>query len=184
MDNSRFKILEKALPSSMRVKLDRICRYLSQNMASAMIGAGFSDRGTGSSSRLERNEKGDEIVLVRHSWAVIMTVEDVRMAMLKLLSDRKYRIESNPTSNLMIGPFNQYRELPIMRFCKNNVNVSVNTDAKGVFSTSLYIEYSLLALALQKSGMGWNTIELGIKQLLANSSSQRFGEVRLNIPIG
>ena len=26
--------------------------------------------------------------------------------------------------------------------------------------------------------------ELGIKQLLANSSSQRFGEVRLNIPIG
>ena len=42
MDNSRFKILEKALPSSMRVKLDRICRYLSQNMASAMIGAGFS----------------------------------------------------------------------------------------------------------------------------------------------
>ena len=133
---------------------------------------------------LERNEKGDEIVLVRHSWAVIKTVEDVRMAMLKLLSDRKYRIESNPTSNLMIGPFNQYRELPIMRFCKNNVNVSVNTDAKGVFSTSLYIEYSLLALALQKSGMGWNTIELGIKQLVANSSSQRFGEVRLNIPIG
>lgn len=42
MDNSRFDLLEKALPSSIRVKLDRICRYLSQNMASAMVGAGFS----------------------------------------------------------------------------------------------------------------------------------------------
>ena len=42
MDNSRFDILNKALSSSLRVKLDRICRYLSQNMASVMVGAGFS----------------------------------------------------------------------------------------------------------------------------------------------
>lgn len=42
MDNSRYDILNKALSSSLRVKLDRICRYLSQNMASVMIGAGFS----------------------------------------------------------------------------------------------------------------------------------------------
>ena len=42
MDNARFDILNKELPSSLRIKLDRICRYLSQNMASAMVGAGFS----------------------------------------------------------------------------------------------------------------------------------------------
>lgn len=42
MEKNRFDKLNNALPSSLRVKLDRICRYLSQNMASAMVGAGFS----------------------------------------------------------------------------------------------------------------------------------------------
>ena len=42
MEKDRFDKLNKALPSGLRVKLDRICRYLSQNMASAMVGAGFS----------------------------------------------------------------------------------------------------------------------------------------------
>lgn len=42
MEKNRFDKLDKALPSSLRVKLDRICRYMSQNMASAMVGAGFS----------------------------------------------------------------------------------------------------------------------------------------------
>ena len=57
--------------------------------------------------------------------------------------------------------------------------MSVNTDAKGVFSSSLYTEYSLLALAMQKEGEGWNVIEPRIKRLMENSRGQRFGEVRL-----
>lgn len=133
---------------------------------------------------LKRNVKGDEIVLVRHSWLVIKAIEDVREAMMKMFSERKYKVESNPTSNLMIGPFDMYKELPTVRFNKGNVNVSVNTDAKGVFSTSLYTEYSLLALAMQKDGKDWNTIETSIKELIANSRGQRFGEVKLKVPIG
>lgn len=128
---------------------------------------------------LKRNEKGKEIVLTRHNKEVIKKIEDVRAAMMKLFADRKYRVESNPTSNLMIGPFNMYKELPTLQFCDKNVDVSVNTDAKGVFSSSLYTEYSLLALAMQKEGEGWNVIEPRIKRLMENSRGQRFGEVRL-----
>lgn len=129
---------------------------------------------------LKRNEKGDEIVLTRHKKEVINKIEKVRVAMMKLFTARKYRVESNPTSNLMIGPFDMYKELPTLKFCDKNIDVSVNTDAKGVFSTSLYTEYSLLALAMHKEGKDWATkIKPKIKRLMDNSRGQRFGEVKL-----
>ena len=129
---------------------------------------------------LKRNEKGEEIVLTRHNKEVIKKIKDVRAAMIKMFADRKYRVESNPTSNLMIGPFDMYKESPTLQFYKENIDVSVNTDAKGVFSTSLYTEYSLLALAMQKDGKDWNTeIKPKITKLMENSHGQRFGEVRL-----
>lgn len=133
---------------------------------------------------LKRNEKGDEIVLTRHKKEVIKKIEEVRVAMMNLFADRKYRVESNPTSNLMIGPFDMYKELPTLKFYEEKIDVSVNTDAKGVFSTSLYTEYSLLALAMQKEGEDWTTkIKPKIKRLMDNSRGQRFGEVRLNVPM-
>ncbi len=89
-------------------------------------------------------------------------------------------MESNPTRNLMIGLFDMYKELPTLKFCDKNIDVSVNTDAKGVFSTSLYTEYSLLALAMQKKDEDWDTvIKPKIKKLMDNSRGQRFGEVKL-----
>ena len=130
----------------------------------------------------KRNDKGEEIMLTRHKKEVIKQIEVVRAAMMKLLADRKFRVESNPTSNLMIGPFDMYKELPTLQFYKENIDVSVNTDAKGVFSTSLYTEYSLLALAMQKDDEDWSVIESRIKKLMENSCGQRFGEVRLNVP--
>ncbi len=129
---------------------------------------------------LKRNEKGDEIVLTRHKKEVINKIEKVRVAMMKLFTARKYRVESNPTSNLMIGPFDMYKELPTLKFYKEKIDVSVNTDAKGVFSTSLYTEYSLLALAMHKEGKDWATkIKPKITKLMNNSRGQRFGEVKL-----
>lgn len=133
---------------------------------------------------LKSNEKGDEIVLVRHAGAIIGLIKNVQKEMMKMFSEKGYRIESNPTSNLMIGPFDMYKELPTLKFYDRHVNVSVNTDAKGVFSTSLYMEYSLLALALQKQGKDWNEIKSEIEQLMISSNGQRFGVVRLNMPIG
>lgn len=132
---------------------------------------------------LKRNEKGDEIVLTRHKKEVINIIDEVRGALMKEFACKKYKVESNPTSNLMIGPFDMYKELPTLKFYDHHVNVSVNTDAKGVFSTSLYMEYSLLALVLQKEGKDWSVIKSEIEQLMISSNGQRFGEVRLSMPI-
>lgn len=133
---------------------------------------------------LKTNDKGEEIVLVRHTKPVVKMIEEIRKATVKLFSVKKYRIESNPTSNLMIGPFEKYKDLPTFRFRDNKVDVSVNTDAKGVFATSLYIEYSLLALALQKGGKDWRTIEKIISELITNSHNQRFGKIKLKSIVG
>lgn len=124
---------------------------------------------------LKRNEKGDEIVLTRHKKEVINIINEVREALMKEFAGKKYKVESNPTSNLMIGPFDMYKELPTLKFYDHHVNVSVNTDAKGVFSTSLYMEYSLLALVLQKEGKDWSVIKSEIEQLMISSNGQRFG---------
>ena len=65
-------------------------------------------------------------------------------------------IETNPTSNIRIGGIDRYDEHPIYRFTKvrwlkrKNIIVTVNTDDKGIFSTSLEREFSLLACALTK----------------------------------
>ncbi len=70
-------------------------------------------------------------------------------------------IETNPSSNYLIGTITKYEEHPILRFNskllrKNNKNnmslsVSINTDDQGVFDTLLENEYALMALALKKS---------------------------------
>lgn len=65
---------------------------------------------------IKRNEKGDEIVLVRHSKSTINLIKEVQKAMMQLFSERKYKVESNPTSNLMIGPFDLYKDLPTFKF--------------------------------------------------------------------
>lgn len=72
-------------------------------------------------------------------------------------------IETNPSSNYLIGTINKYIEHPIINFynlglttnleeLKNSPQlcVSINTDDQGVFGTSLDNEYGLLALALEK----------------------------------
>lgn len=66
-------------------------------------------------------------------------------------------IETNPSSNLKIGRFDRYDKHPITFFNSvipspdtHSIVVSINTDDKGVFSTSLKNEYSLIAIALKK----------------------------------
>ena len=75
---------------------------------------------------------------------------------MKLLSSKKIYIETNPTSNVRIGQLGQYDELPLFRLSKirkrpsQDIHITVNTDDKGIFGTSLHREFSLLALASTK----------------------------------
>lgn len=65
-------------------------------------------------------------------------------------------VECNPSSNVLIGTFDFYRQHPIFLFHKpgpyernaSQLHVSLNTDDQGVFDTSLSFEYAVVAAAL------------------------------------
>lgn len=102
---------------------------------------------------------GTDTVEVKLSEAVVNLIEDVQKLMLSEIEKLNICIECNPTSNLRIGYFNRYSNHPIVRMFNymldvdedsHAISVSINTDDKGIFATSLEREYSLLALSLEK----------------------------------
>ena len=89
-------------------------------------------------------------------WYVDL-VREFQKALRKEVAKRGIAIECNPTSNILIGTFQDYDKHPILAF--NNylleddienahIQVSVNTDDIGVFDTSLEHEYALLLCAI------------------------------------
>lgn len=95
---------------------------------------------------------------VQSSYADV--VEQVQDCMIKKLTEKGIAIETNPSSNYLIGTINRYDQHPIIRFNnrklekteKNaSLSVSINTDDQGVFDTLLENEYALLVFALKKA---------------------------------
>lgn len=83
------------------------------------------------------------------------TVYALQEKMICAIASNGIAIECNPSSNVKIGPIDKYIEHPIFRFnticdTTHDCRVSINTDDKGIFATSLYNEYSLLVIALMK----------------------------------
>lgn len=86
---------------------------------------------------------------------LLEAIADVQRMMLNEVESRRIAIECNPTSNFKIGDFDRYDKHPIRKFnneCldeleKHSVSVSINTDDKGVFATSIEREYALIAHA-------------------------------------
>ena len=89
-------------------------------------------------------------------------IEKLQKAMQNFVSERGIGIETNPTSNYLISVMNSYEEHPILRFYNKGLDadyeekntcpqlfVSVNTDDKGIFRTSLENEFSYLAASLE-----------------------------------
>jgi len=106
---------------------------------------------------------GTEIKQFEITPEYIKLVEDVQEKMLKLISQLNIAIETNPTSNYLIGPISQYAQHPIKRWYNigleyepdkiaksPQLSVSINTDDSGIFATSLENEYALMAIALEK----------------------------------
>ena len=86
----------------------------------------------------------------------------IQKEMQKEIRDRGIGIETNPSSNYLIGCFRDYSKHPIINFFNlgltadpEKINqcpqlfVSINTDDQGVFNTYLEKEYALMALALE-----------------------------------
>ena len=89
---------------------------------------------------------------------VIESIEIVQRVLQSIVAEKGLGIESNPSSNLLISSISKYKEHPIIRLFdnrndKNNhqlqLSVSVNTDDRSVFSTSISNEYAYLAYDLE-----------------------------------
>lgn len=132
-------------------------------------------------------ELGKEVMEIRYPKGFSAVIAVLQENLIKELSKRKIAIETNPTSNLRIGGFERYCDLPVMILHPANVStspilsVSVNTDDRGVFATSLEREFSLLACALSKgnpepggNGMPLDKITSWLNELRNNALAQRF----------
>ncbi len=110
----------------------------------------------------------DETVRRKGSIVTEFKVEESYSDLVRQLQDKMIGrlvcmgigIETNPSSNYLIGTIKKYDEHPILRFNSRKLNitepnmslsVSINTDDQGVFDTLLENEYALMALALKKS---------------------------------
>lgn len=105
-------------------------------------------------------EKGNEITEYKVESEYIIGVQKLQDILIGMIATKGISIETNPSSNYLIGTIQKYEKHPILRFnsrkLKNvlpnrSINVSINTDDQGVFDTLLENEYALMALALKKA---------------------------------
>jgi len=109
--------------------------------------------------KIEGNEKEE----FKIDKPYIQAVKVIQSEMQKKIRDKGIGIETNPTSNYLIGSFGKYSKHPILNFFNLGLTVdpeqikqcpqlfvSINTDDQGVFNTYLEKEYALMALALEK----------------------------------
>lgn len=93
----------------------------------------------------------------------VKAVSIIQKKLQKKVANYGIGIETNPTSNYLIGTFKRYDKHPITKWYNHGletnplkiadcpqISVSINTDDKGVFTTRLDNEYSLIALSLEK----------------------------------
>lgn len=108
----------------------------------------------------EVRKRGKEREKFKIEPAYINLVRQLQDCMIKRLVKRGIAIETNPSSNYLIGTINRYDQHPILRFNSRklaetmpnmSLSVSLNTDDQGVFDTLLENEYALMVLALEKA---------------------------------
>lgn len=105
-------------------------------------------------------KKGDDKIEFKIPRDYIGLIFQIQDKMIQELACRGIGVETNPSSNYLIGTIKKYEEHPILRFNsrklksidgKRHLSVSINTDDQGVFDTLLENEYGLMALALKKA---------------------------------
>lgn len=105
---------------------------------------------------------GEKNLIVEIPDIYVDGVKKVQHAMQQYIADMGICIETNPSSNYLISTINGYEEHPIRNLFNMGLtvepeevdscpqmHVSINTDDKGVFHTSLENEYALMACAME-----------------------------------
>jgi hypothetical protein len=106
---------------------------------------------------------GDQMIEVKINQNIIDVVKKVQKSMQFDICRQGIGIEANPSSNYFIGTFRRYDKHPIIGWYNYGLvtnpediencpqlQVSINTDDQGVFSTYIENEYAYMAIALEK----------------------------------
>lgn len=121
-------------------------------------------------------QQDENIVVFRLKRTIVDVVKYNQDRIRTEIIHRGIPIETCPTSNLRIGYFSKYSELPTCSLlCDEESVVTINTDAPGILYTSLENEYNLIALALKKDmGMSEKDIRQAISRLRKNAETVTF----------
>ena len=111
----------------------------------------------------EIRRSGAQRIKIDISSDYIRAVKEVQRAMRYRIARSGISIETNPTSNVMIGTFRKYEKHPILAFFNRGlpvteeedhscgqIQVSINTDDRGIFYTDIETEYALLARSVER----------------------------------
>lgn len=106
---------------------------------------------------------GNEMIEVKINPNIIHVIKEVQYNLQLEIANSGIGIETNPSSNYLIGTFRRYDKHPIVNWYNNGltfeqealkrcpqIQVSINTDDQGVFATYIENEYAYMALALEK----------------------------------
>lgn len=121
-------------------------------------------------------QNDEDIVVFKLKRTIVNIVKYNQDRIKKEIINREIPIETCPTSNLRIGYFSKYSELPTCSLLSDEDSVvTINTDAPGILYTSLENEYNLIALALKKDmGMSEKDIRQAIERLRQNAETVTF----------
>lgn len=106
----------------------------------------------------EVRAKGATATEYRICSLYVQAVSDFQKAMRAYIAGKGIGIESNPSSNFLIGTYKDYRKSPLLAFNDLELRaqpeselmfVSINTDDQGIFDTTLENEYALMACAME-----------------------------------
>lgn len=122
-------------------------------------------------------QNDEDIVVFKLNRTIVEVVKYNQDRIRTEIIRREIAIETCPSSNLRIGYFSKYSELPTCSLLNDEKSVvTINTDAPGILCTSLENEYKLIALALEKDmGKTENEIKRVVERLRKNAEVATFG---------
>ena len=106
-------------------------------------------------------QEGDSISEIIADAKYKFAVKTAQKHVVKMLISKNIGVETNPTSNYLIGPVSDFEDIPALKMMGlfpgsehyRDLRISVGTDDPGMFYTSLRNEYTSLYYALYSSGL-------------------------------
>ena len=124
-----------------------------------------------------QHDKGTEMVNWKMPRDVAGGIKRIQKELMDVIAKKHIALESCPTSNYMIGHFDRYVDLPVMRFLadQDDYKVSINTDDKGIVATSIESEYALMMLAMMKERCYAKDAKKKICDVMKGAEKSKFG---------